>query len=878
MGICSPGVARRTGGLSANICETTTKALFLDAIYKFEHDTKNSLGEVMRESIQKAISQTKFQHARYDGSLAGTEDGMVLFYTDLLAKLWALDYFDRAPESQVPGFVSLLKVSVSPIYEKEQRRVIGNQALVRPTWKRLCKRQQLAGVFADRDPGVRSLQQHPAAGQGSRANASSSRFLGWWNDHYAQVAEYEPQYKRLNEIMKWSVILGWLQSNGGLDQMSYLGGVEVKRNNWFPDWAQHKPDLKFHDWIRENTCEGGGKQRVEFYAKGYQGVETESMPILYSCHWALGNYSHQLSGGVSLGSATEVAGKPALADTVDVAARRADLEPIEAGQNETLAFRNTDKTDFRFLETAKGEPAEVKALASGKLRGTDVEMKGTPIEASFHKSTDELTVDLSANGHPMSELVIRPRLGTTDIDVFDRPKLVESARAVGRSIGRAVGDAENPLASVGARVEVGKAVQAGDTIYVELHTTPGIWIRYAPEGDPQQNIAYGADMRMGFDGGGGGKGGSSRWNVSFLDPGEAGKELSRGGRYLVAEDSAGSRPGVAFAVMGHGPPPPPGRRVIVDFGDGPPEKRDVLASLGESHEGEPPHGPGSGDGSFGPEYVSRKAAEDPNRLLLVIAEDRKASLYRADKLVEQGRFEEARQELDNMAFGMPYDPDVQRLRAIAAVGSHAPDRAAVAAALHVDAARMPDFAAQLDVAAQHVPAGQTEDLRALLVGTAARSRGEEVHYFYRPDGSLGVEVAIPNKRGSVGVEVTILDGQHSAGTAAGTADLRYTFAMQDTVPTVGVGPIPAASKPLRIEDPVIGQLEPDRIFDPASGFRYDRASAVAPRSGVVPNRFQTLWNGYSSCNSLSRQERARRPDCRDTVVIDDPRQDNRAAL
>ncbi len=37
------------------------------------------------------------QAARYDGRLQGTETGMVLFYTDLLMKLWALDFTNAAP-------------------------------------------------------------------------------------------------------------------------------------------------------------------------------------------------------------------------------------------------------------------------------------------------------------------------------------------------------------------------------------------------------------------------------------------------------------------------------------------------------------------------------------------------------------------------------------------------------------------------------------------------------------------------------------------------------------------------------------------------------------------------------------------------------------
>src|SRR5262249_1082562 len=44
----------------------------------------------------------QFQCARYDGPLRGTQVGMTLFYTDLLAKLWAsVDYGHSAPIDRI---------------------------------------------------------------------------------------------------------------------------------------------------------------------------------------------------------------------------------------------------------------------------------------------------------------------------------------------------------------------------------------------------------------------------------------------------------------------------------------------------------------------------------------------------------------------------------------------------------------------------------------------------------------------------------------------------------------------------------------------------------------------------------------------------------
>src|SRR5262249_55785578 len=88
---------------------------------------------------------------------------------------------------------------------------------------------------------------HP--GEEGSPNAQSANFLGWWNDHYEEIARFEPEYQRLNEIMKWSLVFGWLsQGDGFQQQLHFLGDVPVNRSNWFPGWVRVHPELKFKKW------------------------------------------------------------------------------------------------------------------------------------------------------------------------------------------------------------------------------------------------------------------------------------------------------------------------------------------------------------------------------------------------------------------------------------------------------------------------------------------------------------------------------------------------------------------------------------------------------------------------------------------------------
>ena len=64
-----------------------------------------------------------YQAARYDGDLQGTEVGMVLFDTDLLAKLWAIDFDESSPRRGfIRGFIDHPTAPHSLIYEAGQVR------------------------------------------------------------------------------------------------------------------------------------------------------------------------------------------------------------------------------------------------------------------------------------------------------------------------------------------------------------------------------------------------------------------------------------------------------------------------------------------------------------------------------------------------------------------------------------------------------------------------------------------------------------------------------------------------------------------------------------------------------------------------------------
>ncbi len=79
----------------------------------------NLAAKVLAKALQSLNEHYQFQAARYDGPLDGTEVGMVLFYTDLLAKLWTLDYLNSTPTAAVSEFDPMTRIILPVIYRAE---------------------------------------------------------------------------------------------------------------------------------------------------------------------------------------------------------------------------------------------------------------------------------------------------------------------------------------------------------------------------------------------------------------------------------------------------------------------------------------------------------------------------------------------------------------------------------------------------------------------------------------------------------------------------------------------------------------------------------------------------------------------------------------
>ena len=824
------------------------ESALLDLLYKIQ-EASNRKGI----PFERQLDEARFQRARYDGSLSGTEVGMVLFYTDLTAKLWALDYASSAPERLVRGFVPLLKTSVSPVYQREIDQFSGTRLWFGVRDSAVSKMPDAVAFsrVATRVYAASSNLLQP--GKEAQPNAESAEFLGWWNDHYAQVAHFEPEYERLNQIMKWSVIFGWLSSSGRLRSLSYLDPVTVTRDNWFPDWAERNSRLRFHSW-----------DRVHFYPKGYLGGRSEALPLLYSVPYSRPFGTSTLSGGVSLGSKYEIEAQPALDGRVEPESRRPNVIELRGGRDTVL--KSSDNVETGFPHPRRGEPAVVEIKPAGRLRGEDIELKGTPFRIGFERIDRGMRAILGAGRRAIGSLSIT-RGPADDIGVLFSSRDVEYARAYSRTLSTASANGEHVLSALANRADVRTVIENDGAFYVEPTQAPGAWMRIAPEGGPQPQVSERADARFGAVGQDY-RNSQSRWNVAFVDPKAVDAELSRSNGYLVAGAEGASREGVAFSIMTRGPPP--GANVQDKFLPGG-DARHILASIENSRRAKTRVRDGAkeltaGDGSYfgafrdeNTEELARRAAAHPEDQ--VLRAERDASLRRAEGLIASGRFEQARVELDALADILPNDPDVlmRRVVAHAASGSHI--TASLARRMPIAQDRLPAFLEQADSAAQRLgndPAALRR-MSAIVRGSVAKANGIDVRYIGSPS--------------DIGIEIRLMEAARLAAGSVPSNALRYSLRRLDTnAPLAEIG-VPLApiseSVVFRLSDRTVAALQPDAIAIVGTGERYWRLSNVidaghASGGGGTPamSGFLKLYGpGGGRCESALNAGREHDSEC-----------------
>jgi hypothetical protein len=252
-----------------------------------------------------------FSVARYDGGLVGTEVGMTLFYTDMVAKNWVTGVGVGVPSKAVPGFVPDPETDIpwghcDDTGDESGRLWFGQDDAEFSVGARSLDIGSVATRLFVHSDGTEG-EVEPSYGFG--------RGLRWWDRHFVAIADYEPQYHRLDQLMRWSAAIEWAILAG-------WPGASIPVSD-------ATPGLRFDQWYGAHQ-ELRERDAVAFVTP--PGITTEALLAKPSSPYEMCRQLH-VKGGVSLGDLISRSAGVKLADDLPTRIRRGGTFSADSAYN-----------------------------------------------------------------------------------------------------------------------------------------------------------------------------------------------------------------------------------------------------------------------------------------------------------------------------------------------------------------------------------------------------------------------------------------------------------------------------------------------------------------------------------------------------------------
>lgn len=410
------------------------------------------------------------QCARYDGPVQGTRAAMTMFYTDVMMKVWqSVDYHESAPDSAVPGFVNAPDVTsrLEPEYVDELDRLPGTRIWLGLREDGYTQSSLKALSFAPIVTRLYAAGSNPLRidEESEQVNEPSRRTIGWWHRHYADVADYEQEYHRQNQLMKWSIATASLVEAGVLRA---LGERTAARDQVFETWYRRHESLKF-------------KEDIRLLPRAQWVGGTECMERLISRQYEVpgGLGTRWMEGGVSLGGKGALKSTRSVGGVDDVArglSRGADLSRA-TGQGVTSAQRGL----YRFVPNGIGRTRvslAVKGAPRYRRFGSDIAL--SRVDSSLALRGRTAAIEVRIDSGVLGRFEARRGSGRVALEWCDGPLsrgLTERAAAV--SPGQAAPSPAGRFLHELGRSDAGAAVREIRTATKdgELHTMMGDFTR-----------------------------------------------------------------------------------------------------------------------------------------------------------------------------------------------------------------------------------------------------------------------------------------------------------------------------------------------------------------------------------------------------------------
>jgi hypothetical protein len=399
-----------------------------------------SIGSALAADLLQVVRKRSGQQcARYDGPLDGTATGMTFFYTDLLAKIWSLNWRGAAPEAVIEGFQSSIHPagSTASCEDDSGQRTrmwfgVREEAFTREPSGAVHFAPMATRLFAKSSMLGKSQEE-------SEPTAESKRFVEWWDTHFPQIAAWEPQYEVLNQLMKWSIAVQSSVASEDYACFAMLDQVAVQSSHRIDKWVAQTSDLRWRGPVELLPPPKGVKET---------STDPECLSFLESEHYSSCDVdTRSLVGGVSAASLPMVAGKAApTLGTLPVFRRLGAGSKSSAGDAGRVRFETVRGSGGELknvsVESRAAQvkfSADVDTAASQRGGATSWDPKA-PVK-KFEKSLEIQGKELA--GREAKNGLVNMELRSSDLDAASvklevKPSTVQLAKSDGQTLAKSM--------------------------------------------------------------------------------------------------------------------------------------------------------------------------------------------------------------------------------------------------------------------------------------------------------------------------------------------------------------------------------------------------------------------------------------------------------
>jgi hypothetical protein len=252
----------------------------------------------------------------------------------------------------------------------------------------------------------------------------SRRTLGWWDLHYGDIADFESMYHVQNQIMKWSLVTAFLESNKLAPFLS-SNSVKVDHSQRFDRWLRDTPELRF-------------RHPVPFVPEPRWPNGREAIEILVSYAFPAEGTFKYISGGVSAGSKQDLS-KATISRSIPDLRRRAGFD-YKAHPDSLVMSDNAVASGVTY-RLPDGGPAgqariEIEPSKNSRFRSGSAELRIDRLETFVTGENDRGTLRTATGSGSIAALSYertagRVRLSDRDGSIAIGKELAQRAARIG---------------------------------------------------------------------------------------------------------------------------------------------------------------------------------------------------------------------------------------------------------------------------------------------------------------------------------------------------------------------------------------------------------------------------------------------------------------